>query len=482
MQKPSAMATRKSCFSLISAIESDLRAYLQESFSSGGLPTFLSPEMREVAKDRQRKDTGSSESSQTDEFSLLDYLDFGHLGELIFTHLSALPSGTRALAEEAARGLKDLLPIRNRVCHSRPLEFDDFSKLFDFATERGGSSGFPWQLTRSAVRMLGGDAISVLNISIPEYWDAPVADIFNNLPAPDFEDTGFIGRKKDVENVKRLILGAYPVISIIGEGGVGKTSLAQRVLYDLLESGGRDRFDAVVWVSLKTAVLTPAGVQDLRGAITDTLGMYSAVASELGAPRSAKESTNTLLREISEYLSELRVLIALDNLETIQQEEILTFLRELPAGSKVLITSRIGLGQLEHAYPLAAFEQKDAANLLRRSAMSQNIRELHTAPVPIVERWCKNLGNSPLAIKWFVASVALGRDPADLLNRGSKDYQQLLRFSFENLFNSLSPLGRNIVSAMYVVGSPASKPEIALLLEGLSSQTANIDEVEFALP
>jgi len=474
------MATRLSCFSLISAIESDLRAYLEDSFAAGGLPTFMSAATREVAQERQKKDTGSSESAQSSEFSLLDYLDFGHLGELIFAHSAILPSATREEALGAARRLQDLLPIRNRVCHSRPLEFDDFSKLHDFATEQSAASQFPWLLTRSALRSLSADATSPLHIAIPEYWDAADADIFNNVPAPDFEDTGFIGRKKDVENVKRLILGAYPVISIIGEGGVGKTSLALRVLYDLLESGGRERFDAIVWTSLKTAVLTPAGVQDLRGAISDTLGMYSAVAGGLGAPRGPIESTGALLREISDYLRELRVLVALDNLETIQQEEIIAFLRDLPAGSKVLITSRIGLGQLEHPYPLAAFEQKDAASLLRRAAMSQNLRELHTASAPTVERWCKNLGNSPLAIKWFVASVALGRDPADLLNRGSKDYQQLLRFSFENLFKSLSPLGRTIVSAIHVVGSPLTKTDLALLLEALSRAT-NVDEVEFQL-
>ena len=41
----------------------------------------------------------------------------------------------------------------------------------------------------------------------------------------------FIGRTKDVEEVKHLIF-TNKVVSIIGDGGIGKTALAIKVVYD----------------------------------------------------------------------------------------------------------------------------------------------------------------------------------------------------------------------------------------------------------
>src|SRR5437016_1898459 len=209
----------------------------------------------------------------------------------------------------------------------------------------------------------------------------------------------------------------------------------------------------MVWVSLKATVLTPSGVDQIRGAITDTLGMFSAVAQELGVPDVDSASIESLTREISTYLAEFRVLVAIDNLETISAEGVIAFLRDLPTGSKVLITSRIGLGPLEHAYPLSPMDEKDAIHFFRRAAAIQNLLNVQRAKSDVVERWCKRLSHSPLAIKWFIAAVALGKDPDDLTRRESRDYQELLRFSFKTLFDSLKDLDRLAVRTIHASGS-----------------------------
>jgi LuxR family glucitol operon transcriptional activator len=474
------MATRLQCFSLISAIETDIRRVLSDALSMFGMPAFLPDDMREIASERQKKDIDSGAASGQSDFSLLEYLDFGHLAQLLQIHRARLTDNLQAVSEEISRDLEPLLPIRNRVCHSRPLDYDDFSRLFDFAESRVRSAPEVWPELNTTYRLIVQNPAGTLRVNIPGYWASTDTDIPNNLPEPEFEDTGFIGRRKDVENVKRLIQGAYPVISIIGEGGVGKTALALRILYDFIESQDKPQFDVIVWVSLKTTVLTASGVDELRGAITDTLGMYSAVARGLGVPKNASLSIEELTAEISTYLAEFRVLVALDNMETIAADGLIAFLRDLPSGSKVLITSRMGLGELEHSYPLAPMSERDATQFFRRAAAAQNQVDLQRAKQDVVDRWCKKLSYSPLAIKWFISSVTLGRDPGEVLTRDSKSYQDLLQFSFRNLYESLTELGRTLVHAIHAAGSPLTKTQILLLLEAFASRATN-DEVEMAI-
>jgi LuxR family glucitol operon transcriptional activator len=187
-----------------------------------------------------------------------------------------------------------------------------------------------------------------------------------------------------------------------------------------------------------------------------------------------------LTKEISAYLAAFRVLVVIDNLETISAEDVIMFLRDLPTGSKVLITSRIGLGQLEHAYPLYPMDEKDATHFFRRAAAIQNVTELRKAKADVVDRWCKRLSYSPLAIKWFVAAVALGKDPDGLTRRKSRDYQELLQFSFKNLFDSLTAVGRLVVHIVHAAGSALTKTQLLILAEALSPKTP-ADELETAL-
>ena len=61
----------------------------------------------------------------------------------------------------------------------------------------------------------------------------------DNLP---LELTGFVGREKEVGEVRRLLGGAARLVTLCGPGGCGKTRLALAVAQDLLEE-----FEDGVW-------------------------------------------------------------------------------------------------------------------------------------------------------------------------------------------------------------------------------------------
>ncbi|MEB1407822.1 hypothetical protein VDQ27_21850, partial [Xanthomonas campestris pv. campestris] len=122
----------------------------------------------------------------------------------------------------------------------------------------------------------------------------------------------------------------------------------------------KSKFDAIIWVTSKTTQITVNEIRDIRGAITDSIGVISEISSQLGT-----STTTQPLEEIAEYLSTFKIALFIDNLETIMDDTIRTFVGALPEGSKIIITSRIGLGAYEYPIKLSGMAEKYASELLR---------------------------------------------------------------------------------------------------------------------
>ncbi|WP_221261922.1 NB-ARC domain-containing protein, partial [Xanthomonas campestris] len=247
----------------------------------------------------------------------------------------------------------------------RPLNFNDLPLVTDFCEELIYSSPSTWINVTNTVSHLKADPSFVLGLSIPS-TDVD-SRISHNLPLPDFDETGLIGRDDLVEQVKKLCLGGFPVISIVGEGGIGKSALALKVAYELLDDP-KSKFDAIIWVTSKTTQITVNEIRDIRGAITDSIGVISEISSQLGT-----STTTQPLEEIAEYLSTFKIALFIDNLETIMDDTIRTFVGALPEGSKIIITSRIGLGAYEYPIKLSGMAEKYASELLRNLSKLRNV-------------------------------------------------------------------------------------------------------------
>src|SRR5258705_658225 len=250
---------------------------------------------------------------------------------------------------------------------------------------------------------------SALPRSLPEAQ--PVATHrLRKLPA---RLTRMVGRDDTVRALSALLM-TRRFVSIVGPGGMGKTTVAVSIAHALID----DFEGAVFFVDL--------------GALTDPGLVPTAVASALGIMMQAQDPFLRLLA----FLGDRRVLLLLDNCEHVIDAAaalVEPIVSEAPQ-AHILATSREALrveGEHVHLlYPLdgplndvgltaaEALTFPAVRLFMERAASSGNRSELSDADAPIVAGICRRLDGIALAIELAASRVSSHgiRGTAELLD------------------------------------------------------------------
>jgi predicted negative regulator of RcsB-dependent stress response len=243
---------------------------------------------------------------------------------------------------------------------------------------------------------------------------------FHNLPQPDYKT--FIGRTEDLDWLRQCLSPSDRIwqMVITGIGGVGKSALALRVADDYCrhykELLPEDRFEAIIWISAKEEILTMEGqkASALSGFIFHTLeDMYTTIAQTLGREDITRavspEEQNRLAQKA---LSAQRTLLIVDNLESVTDDRVKTFLRNLPSPTKCIITSREWVSVAD-VLKLMGLSFEDAQKMIREEATARAVKLRGAEEHQLIER----TGGLPLPIKLSIARMASG-----------ETFQQVLRW------------------------------------------------------
>ena len=157
-----------------------------------------------------------------------------------------------------------------------------------------------------------------------------------------------------------------------------------------------------------------------------------------------------------------RVLLVIDNLETLGSE-IRDLAVSIPRDSKLLLTSRIGLGEIELRYEMPTLSPRDAGVLLRNLGVAYGYAGFSKLDEGSLKQYCERLHYNPLLIKWFVQAVGKGTRPEDVLS--NEDLGQALRFCWENVYDRLSRPSVEIISTMLAARRSLSQPQLQELLK-----------------
>lgn len=254
----------------------------------------------------------------------------------------------------------------------------------------------------------------------------------HNLPPRDYEQ--FVGRQTELAEVRRLLGRDHRAVAVTidGIGGIGKSALVLESAYafidqynDLPES---ERFEAIVWVSAKRTYLTASGIRERRQVFRTIEDVFAAIARVLDYPAITRARPEEQRALAEQALREQRTLLLLDNLETVDDEELLDFLHELPEPTKALITTR---HRIDVARPvrLSAMSRDDAISLIAQEAARKNVI---IVPRQQEELW-QRTGGLPLAVVWSIGLMSVGHGIDAVLRQLSLGQNDLASFCFAKL-------------------------------------------------
>lgn len=296
----------------------------------------------------------------------------------------------------------------------------------------------------------------------------------HNLPPRDYER--FVGRQSELAEVRRL-LGPRSrafVITIDGIGGIGKSALAQEAAYSLCEGYGNlpeaERFEAIVWVSAKRSYLTADGILERRQAFRTLSDVYAALAQVLDFPAITRARAEEQRVIVEQVLSEQRTLLILDNLETVDDEDLMVFLRELPNPTKALVTTRHRI-DVAHPVRLTGMPHQDALALIEQEAAR---KEVEVTADDREQLW-QRTGGVPLAIVWSIGIVGLGGSVESVLRRLGSGQNDITQFCFAESVAEIR--GRDaywLLLALSLFASDASREALGVVA-GLGEDTFGRD-------
>lgn len=248
----------------------------------------------------------------------------------------------------------------------------------------------------------------------------------------------FVGRKAEVDKLLRFLSADYGlnIITVDGIGGVGKTSLVLEVAYRCLEASrtnaievdaGMPTFDAIIFTSAKQDALTAGGILPRQQAQRTLQDIFQEISRTLDRPDILRASPDEQFQVVRDDLSRQRTLLIVDNLETIEDKQgILSFLYELPANVKVVITTR----ERQSITPIRLTELPEEQGL---QLIAQRI---HQMSVVLSEEQCKALykttGGIPAAIIYAIGQISSGYSFTTVIDRIDDASGDVARFCFKS--------------------------------------------------
>ncbi|PIN77984.1 hypothetical protein COV14_04795 [Candidatus Woesearchaeota archaeon CG10_big_fil_rev_8_21_14_0_10_33_12] len=263
---------------------------------------------------------------------------------------------------------------------------------------------------------------------IPNYKNIKL----NNLPRLQLYK--FVGRQTYIQDIETIFSDTRNfIVSIDGIGGVGKTTLALEIARKFWDE---KKYDAIVWTTAKKNRLESTGIINIVPALSTLEELLNEIIKVFSIPELLILPLDEKKYEIKKLLKKFKTLLIIDNLETIEDEKIINFVKdELPAPTHVITTTRKKLVEAGRYVMLKEFTQEETnefiASILEEKKVEVKLSDENKVSIQ------KLTGGNPLALKIIISWLIEGISIDSALEKIKKGEHKILEFCFEETFSNL---------------------------------------------
>lgn len=242
------------------------------------------------------------------------------------------------------------------------------------------------------------------------------------------------------------------VVALCGIGGIGKTSLADALIRDIINKG---LFHDFGWVTAQQRIFNLGGsIKMVNKPALTTDALVEALVEQLLDLTPAQFSGKQAFDALQNTLKERPHLIVIDNLETMQDvESLLPTLRRFANPTKFLLTSRKGLYSEADVYhfTLPELSEPYALQLIRQEATVRNLPQLKEKNDQELRPIYETVGGNPLALRLIVGQTHfhhLSVILSDLQAARGESVENLYNYIYRRAWDNLDKPTRHLFLAM----------------------------------
>lgn len=279
----------------------------------------------------------------------------------------------------------------------------------------------------------------------------------SNVPLPASDYIARPGLEAELFGL--LMDDRRPIVTLIGTGGVGKTSLSIQVIQKLYTES---RYEGIVWLSARDVDLLSSGPKPVQRVVFSPEDMSTYYARLVLSDTKLKEkgfNARTFFEQQLQRSESGSFLFVFDNFETTQNPvEVFTWIDSfvrLP--NKILITTR--LREFKGDYPLEVhgMTSEEARTLVERTAIHLGIGEYLTTEYK--EDLISQSEGHPYVIKILLGEVVNAKRATKVAHLVASR-NELLTALFERTYGSLSPCAQR--TFMTLAAWNSAVPRLAL--------------------
>ena len=343
------------------------------------------------------------------------------------------------------------------------LRFSENNKIMAVAHTMNVSDHTVSRIQKAAIEQLA-QIIYEQEIALREQQ---AQELESHLPPSEY--THLFGVKEaKMELMAHLLQADVPwVVTLVGIGGIGKTSLADMVARRVIREFV---FDKVIWLRMEPQTMDgrfPSHEQTYKKIITE-------LAQYLWPEMATSLPLDQRLVQVRQALKACAHLIVIDNLEA-DTSYLLAHLNDLANPSKFLLTSRTRPAKRAHSFNFSLNELSlpDASSLIRHHAREIGVQALADTNDDDIATIYDLTGGNPLALKLVVSLLDVLPLPKILadLNQGQQGpAKDLYKHIYWQTWQILSQEARSLLQAMPLVSKAGGLPDYLQEISFLSTE------------